>query len=129
MGGTASRTDDYPVDEEQADADIPGSLPETPPALHLGVRKDSSLANISLTEFKWTFGGHSVYVTGAWDDWRFKSPLTRSSPADFTTVLAVPAGTFQYKFIVDGNWKYALQHPFLFHHACTCFSAIFSETS
>ena len=29
------------------------------------------------------------------------------TPGGFATVLSIPVGTYQYKFIVDGNWKHA----------------------
>lgn len=102
MGVTASRTDEYAVTDDPTD----GSLPESSGSLTTDDRNRSSLTNITTTEFVWSFGGSSVYVTGAWDDWRVKAALSRTSPTDFTAVLALPVGTFQYKFIVDGNWKY-----------------------
>jgi len=52
-------------------------------------------------------GGHVVFVTGAWDNWRSKTPLTRANPADpFVAVLSMPVGVHQYKYIVDGNWMH-----------------------
>lgn len=102
MGVTASRTDEYAATDDPTDA----SLPASSGSLTSDDRSRSSLTNITTTEFVWSFGGSSVYVTGAWDDWRVKAALSRTSPTDFTAVLALPVGTFQYKFIVDGNWKY-----------------------
>lgn len=101
MGGTASQPNDL-AHEGSSESDGSDNHPDTPPALAADA---SSLASICPTEFKWSFGGHSVYVTGAWDDWRVKAALSRSSPHHFVTVLALPVGTYQYKFIVDGNWK------------------------
>lgn len=106
MGGTASRTDD-PSGKDDVPLPEANDHPESPPPLHALDRKpSSSLNNFTTTEFIWNFGGHSVYVTGAWDDWRVKAALSRTTPTDFTAVLALPIGTFQYKFIVDGTWKY-----------------------
>lgn len=101
MGVAASRADEFAPTQESTD----GDLPESSASLSNDDRNGSSLANITITEFIWSFGGSSVYVTGAWDDWRVKAALSRTSPTDFTAVLALPVGTFQYKFIVDGNWK------------------------
>lgn len=106
MGVTASRTDEYATADDLADT----ALPDSSRSLTNDDRNGSSLTNITTTEFVWSFGGSSVYVTGAWDDWRVKAALSRTSPTDFTAVLALPIGTFQYKFIVDGNWKYVLTH-------------------
>lgn len=102
MGVTASRDDEYSASENP---DVENALPGTSPRLHSGDRKPSSLANITSTDFIWSFGGSSVYVTGAWDDWRLKTSLSRTTQTDHTVVLSLPLGTFQYKFIVDGNWK------------------------
>lgn len=108
MGGTASQEDDYSANNQVSDNDNDDQIdsrPETPPRLLDDNRKTGSMSNIATTEFSWTFGGHSVYVTGAWDDWRVKVALSRTSPNSFTAVLALPLGEYQYKYIVDGNWK------------------------
>lgn len=104
MGGTASRPDDYIVNLPQTDGS--DGLPASLPGLLVDDRDETSLNAITPTDFRWSFGGHSVYVTGAWDDWRVKAALSQVTASEFSTVLALPVGTFQYKFIVDGNWKY-----------------------
>lgn len=117
MGVAASRTDEYAANDfpnNNIDTHDPHTLdqrPESPPPLANNDRNASSLNNITATEFVWSLGGHSVYVTGAWDDWRVKAALSRTSPTDFTAVLALPVGTFQFKFIVDGNWKHSPALP------------------
>jgi hypothetical protein len=58
------------------------------------------------TIFSWNFGGKSIYLTGNWDGWRKQIPL-RKSGNEFITILPLPLGRFQYKFTVDGEWKYA----------------------
>ena len=73
--------------------------------------EDDRYSGIVPTVFTWGFGGHSVYVTGAWDMWRQKIPLARVSGTDFSAILSLPTGVYQYKFIVDGNWKYVLPKP------------------
>lgn len=114
MGVTSSRTDEYSTSSYDTSADHPAApthedfRPETPPRLANDDPNAASLNGIATTEFVWSFGGHSVYVTGAWDDWRVKVALNRTSPSAFTAILALPVGTFQYKFIVDGNWKYVI---------------------
>lgn len=104
MGVTASRADDYAalVNPDAAHLNV---LTGTPPGLGSGDRNGSSRTSIAATEFVWSFGGSSIYVTGAWDDWQVQTALARTTPTDHTAVLALPLGTFQYKFIVDGNWK------------------------
>lgn len=107
MGVTASRTDEYATADDPSDT----PLEDSSQSLSSDDPHGSSLANITTTEFVWAFGGSSVYVTGAWDDWRVKAALSRTSPTEFTAVLALPVGTFQYKFIVDGNWKHSPALP------------------
>jgi Glycogen recognition site of AMP-activated protein kinase len=69
-------------------------------------RAGSSLGSIVPTIFTWAFAGHTVYVTGAWDNWRAKVPLSRNGN-EHSAVLSLPVGTYQFKFIVDGNWKHS----------------------
>ncbi|RKP08569.1 hypothetical protein THASP1DRAFT_15509, partial [Thamnocephalis sphaerospora] len=59
------------------------------------------------TIITWTQGGQAVYVTGTFNRWRRKVRLVKSSPSDddFTTVLHLPVGTHQLKFIVDDEWR------------------------
>lgn len=105
MGGTASRaaeisSPDYPQDSGDANISL-----EERTSLSIDDPNNNSIEHIVPTEFKWKLGGYSVYVTGAWDDWRQRTQLSRTTPVEFATVLALPVGTFQYKFIVDGNWR------------------------
>eukprot|EP00178_Gracilaria_changii_P016347 TRINITY_DN464_c0_g1_i1.p1 TRINITY_DN464_c0_g1~~TRINITY_DN464_c0_g1_i1.p1 ORF type:complete len:106 (-),score=15.41 TRINITY_DN464_c0_g1_i1:1034-1351(-) len=105
MGGTASRPSEL-LDTELHPSPTHDSLPhESYSALDVDDRNNSSVEHIVPTEFKWSNGGYSVYITGAWDEWSRKTQLSRTHPAEYATVLALPVGTFQYKFIVDGNWK------------------------
>lgn len=104
MGATASRTDDFPdTDSDPHPLDL---LPLVTRPLS-SVDPPNTISNsLSIAELKWNFGGSSVYVTGAWDSWKSKYALYRTQHNEFTAILLLPVGTFQYKFIVDGNWKY-----------------------
>ncbi|KAI8054990.1 hypothetical protein BDF22DRAFT_674741 [Syncephalis plumigaleata] len=59
------------------------------------------------TIITWNGGGHVVYVTGTFNRWRRKIKMLKSSPSDedFTTVIQLPVGTHQLKFIVDDEWR------------------------
>lgn len=110
MGVTTSREEE---ERDECRARPSASLaeldnrPETPPLLADGrAQSDGNLDGIVPTPFTWGYGGQSVYVTGAWDDWRVKVALSPVSGREFSAVLALPLGYHQYKFIVDGNWKY-----------------------
>eukprot|EP00455_Lapot_gusevi_P030874 TRINITY_DN3327_c0_g1_i3.p1 TRINITY_DN3327_c0_g1~~TRINITY_DN3327_c0_g1_i3.p1 ORF type:complete len:210 (-),score=25.77 TRINITY_DN3327_c0_g1_i3:2-631(-) len=58
------------------------------------------------TVFNWNFGGNQVFLTGSFNHWSSKMPMIRSHN-DFTLILDIPPGLHQYKFIVDGEWRFA----------------------
>ncbi|RWR83241.1 SNF1-related protein kinase regulatory subunit beta-2 isoform X1 [Cinnamomum micranthum f. kanehirae] len=58
------------------------------------------------TMITWSYGGKEVAVEGSWDDWKTKKLLQRSGK-DFTIMKVLPPGVYQFRFIVDGEWKYA----------------------
>ncbi|XP_030973022.1 SNF1-related protein kinase regulatory subunit beta-2 [Quercus lobata] len=62
------------------------------------------------TMITWSYDGNEVAVEGSWDDWRTRLPLQRSGK-DFTIMKVLPSGVYQYRFIVDGHWRYAPELP------------------
>ncbi|XP_034950784.1 5'-AMP-activated protein kinase subunit beta-1 [Chelonus insularis] len=56
------------------------------------------------TVFKWEGGGKQVYIGGSFSNWK-KLPMVNSH-GDFVTIIDLPEGDHQYKFYVDGEWKY-----------------------
>eukprot|EP00004_Rigifila_ramosa_P018508 TRINITY_DN4611_c0_g1_i1.p1 TRINITY_DN4611_c0_g1~~TRINITY_DN4611_c0_g1_i1.p1 ORF type:complete len:224 (+),score=37.70 TRINITY_DN4611_c0_g1_i1:61-672(+) len=58
------------------------------------------------TVFTWSHGGRQVYVTGTFNGWKEKIPLTRSGQ-DFATIINLPPGLHHYKFVVDDDWSHA----------------------
>lgn len=56
------------------------------------------------TVFKWDGGGRQVYISGTFSDWQ-TVPMVRSH-GDFVTIIDLPEGDHQYKFLVDGEWKH-----------------------
>ncbi len=62
------------------------------------------------TVLQWSLGGGSVYVTGSFNHWGERIPMRRSG-ADHVVCLNLLAGTYQYKFIVDNEWRYAADQP------------------
>lgn len=58
------------------------------------------------TVIVWTHGGSHVEVEGSFDNWSQRHTMQQSGK-DFTIVKLLPPGVYQYKFIVDGEWKYA----------------------
>lgn len=111
MGATASRTDDFTdPDSDPHPFDLSSTQNVRLPIIPIDPGNDDD--DFSIAELNWNSGGHSVYVTGAWDGWNNKYALYRTHQNDFTAVLLLPVGTFQYKFIIDGNWKYVFCSPF-----------------
>ncbi|KAK7860061.1 SNF1-related protein kinase regulatory subunit beta-2 [Quercus suber] len=62
------------------------------------------------TMITWSYDGNEVAVEGSWDDWRTRLPLQRSGK-DFTIMKVLPSGVYQYRFVVDGHWRYAPELP------------------
>jgi 5'-AMP-activated protein kinase, regulatory beta subunit len=56
-----------------------------------------------------------VEVEGSYDGWTSRTPLHRAGGRDTWTVIKLlPPGVHQYKFIVDGVWKYAPEQPAMY---------------
>ena len=63
--------------------------------------------------FKWTHGGQRVYVTGTFNNWATEGiPMVRSGQ-EFYQIVDVPKGVHEYKFLVDGEWKFSHEQPVL----------------
>ncbi|XP_019245475.1 PREDICTED: SNF1-related protein kinase regulatory subunit beta-2-like [Nicotiana attenuata] len=56
------------------------------------------------TLISWTHDGKEVAVEGSWDNWKSRMPLQKSGK-DFTILKVLPSGVYQYRFIVDGQWR------------------------
>ena len=75
------------------------------------------------TEFTWREGGNTVYVTGTFANWKQWFLMSKSINTDtksnhsnpqeniFHIILELPRGTYQYKFIVDKDWKCSNDSP------------------
>ncbi|KAK9108642.1 hypothetical protein Syun_024653 [Stephania yunnanensis] len=67
------------------------------------------------TRFAWPYGGRQVFLTGSftrWTDHVLMRPVEGSSMV-FQTVLNLAAGCHQYKFLVDGVWRFDEQNPYV----------------
>ncbi|XP_018902990.1 5'-AMP-activated protein kinase subunit beta-1 isoform X2 [Bemisia tabaci] len=56
------------------------------------------------TVFKWEGGGKQVLISGTFSNWK-PLPMVKSH-GDFVTIIDLPEGEHQYKFCVDGEWKF-----------------------
>lgn len=59
---------------------------------------------------KWNYGGNSVLVEGSWDNWSSRKTLQRTGK-DHSILIVLPSGVYQYRFIVDGRWRYVPELP------------------
>jgi 5'-AMP-activated protein kinase regulatory beta subunit len=61
------------------------------------------------TMFKWDGGGKEVYISGTFTNWK-PIPMVKSH-GDFVTIVDLPEGKHQYKFLVDGEWRHDSHEP------------------
>ncbi|KAF2298152.1 hypothetical protein GH714_015845 [Hevea brasiliensis] len=64
------------------------------------------------TIITWNYGGNEVFLEGSWDNWMSRKQLQRSGK-DHSILLVLPSGIYHYKFIVDGEWRYIPDLPFV----------------
>jgi 5'-AMP-activated protein kinase regulatory beta subunit len=62
------------------------------------------------TMITWSYDGNEVAVEGSWDNWKTRKALQRSGK-DFSIMKVLASGVYQYRFIVDGQWRYAPDLP------------------
>ncbi|CAA6662975.1 unnamed protein product [Spirodela intermedia] len=70
----------------------------------------SALREGDPTMITWSYGGDQVAVEGSWDNWTSRRPLQKCGK-DHAIILVLPSGIYQYKFIVDGEWRYVPDFP------------------
>lgn len=63
------------------------------------------------TEFVWADGAnHDVRLSGAWNGW-MPVQMYHEGGGMWSVVTPVPAGTHEFKFVVDGEWRHSTRHP------------------
>jgi hypothetical protein len=62
------------------------------------------------THFEWKEDGHVVYVTGSFCNWGQKFLMNKVNNR-FEVDIDLIRGVYQYKYIIDGNWKFSKHHP------------------
>ena len=55
--------------------------------------------------FVWDEGGDKVLLTGTFTNWQQSFAMSKGDNGTFTTQITLPKQFYQFKFIVDGNWK------------------------
>ncbi|XP_059662867.1 SNF1-related protein kinase regulatory subunit beta-2-like [Cornus florida] len=58
----------------------------------------------------WSYDGNEVAVVGSWDNWKRREFLQKSG-RDFTIMKVLQSGVYHFRFIVDGQWRYAPDLP------------------
>ena len=61
--------------------------------------------------FEWENGGNNVYVTGNFCGWKQFFLMKKEENGKFILNINLPKGKYQYKFKVDGIWKYNDRFP------------------
>ena len=56
------------------------------------------------TVFTWTYSDKEIALEGSWDNWNTRKPLQRLGKK-FTIMRVLLSGVYQYRFIVDGQWR------------------------
>lgn len=63
------------------------------------------------TEFVWADGADDdVKLSGAWNGW-MPIQMYHEGGGMWSVVTPVPAGTHEFKFVVDGDWRHSTRHP------------------
>ncbi|KAK3022468.1 hypothetical protein RJ639_046343, partial [Escallonia herrerae] len=62
------------------------------------------------TIITWNYDGKQVAVEGSWNHWKTREFLQKSG-RDFSIMKVLPSGVYHYRFIVDGQWRYAPDLP------------------
>eukprot|EP00310_Coccolithus_braarudii_P017160 CAMPEP_0183338512 /NCGR_PEP_ID=MMETSP0164_2-20130417/5776_1 /TAXON_ID=221442 /ORGANISM="Coccolithus pelagicus ssp braarudi, Strain PLY182g" /LENGTH=319 /DNA_ID=CAMNT_0025508373 /DNA_START=45 /DNA_END=1004 /DNA_ORIENTATION=- len=105
MGQQVSREDSFQPDASAgfAQAGSSGSACGTRNSVSTDAPRENSVVP---TVLQWSQGGNSVYVTGSFNAWGERIPMKRSGQ-DCVVCLNLLPGTYQYKFIVDNEWRFA----------------------
>ena len=62
--------------------------------------------------FIWAEGGYDVKITGSFCDWRIKFNMTKDNSDNlFKCQLPLEHKIYQFKFIVDNEWKCSAKYP------------------
>ena len=58
-------------------------------------------------KFFWIEGGNEVYITGTFCDWKKRFKMNKIKDNIFEQELFLPEGKYEFKFIVDNEWKFS----------------------
>ena len=65
-----------------------------------GTKKQRATFSINLSDAK------EVYLVGSFNNWNQKKhPMHKKENAIWEKTVMIPPGVYEYKFLVDGQWK------------------------
>ena len=64
-----------------------------------------------LAKFLWKEYGNEVFITGSFCDWKKKFKMHKNKNNFFEEELPLEKGKYEFKFIVDGEWKCSSFYP------------------
>jgi len=65
-----------------------------------------------MTSFQWPYDANSVSVTGCFNNWSDKIPLTKDQKGVWHTSVHLEPGTYDYKFVIDDyRWCFDILKP------------------
>lgn len=63
---------------------------------------------------RWSFGGNEVFIAGSFNSWKKQEEYKLfNSGHDHLISIELTRGIHFYKFIVDGEWKYSIEYPYV----------------
>lgn len=82
------------------------SWQQTAPGSSSSSVNNSHCDDLVVTTFKWptALGGSKVSIVGSFNGWTTPLPLGRADNGDFVRSVCLPAGTIQFKYVVDDKW-------------------------
>lgn len=82
------------------------------PVVHGTYEKNDEEDDVMVkTEFVWADGAENdVKLSGAWNGW-MTIQMYHEGGGMWSVVTPVPAGTHEFKFVVDGVWRHSTRHP------------------
>jgi len=65
-----------------------------------------------MASFTWPYDANTVQISGSWNQWTERVPLTKDPKGAFHTTIPLEAGEYEYKFIIDERrWCYDILKP------------------
>lgn len=69
------------------------------------VPQEPGQGSMQTVEFVWTEPCQTVYLCGSFNGWKERIPLNQVRPNYWRVVRELPPGRYQFKFIVDSQWR------------------------